>query len=551
MVRSVHSSFSSVIRIVLLVSLLLTAPIVLVRSLGGFERSELDAYDTFFQKRAAERLDDRIVIVTIGDDDIEQLQQYPIHDDTFAQLLEKLERYQPRAIGLDISRDVPQGPAEGRKRLTQVIQNSTTIVSGCLLSQENYAGSPPAPGTTEDRVGFADIPQDADKTVRRVILVSTPAQPRTPPRTSHLCNRVKDANELPSFSFLLAQLYLDKAGIRPEPTAKNEIQLKQQVFSRIWSNFGGYAHTSTEDYQIMLNYRGARRVFREVAMTQVLQGRIDPQVLRDRVILIGSTSKVSKDTADTPYNETELGSRTMQGVIVHAHAVSQILSAVLNQRHLIQSWPTIIEILWIWSWALLSGLLAFYNRHLGLFLLLLGTIGLSLGLSGLCYGLFLVYGLWVPLVPNLLLVILVGFGVQLVDLANRGGYTQALYEQMMEQLQGRGSDRKGDYLERLVLRARALRQREEMTELLEEGNLSPTTSNPEMQALYEQIATKVRQDLAAEQAAQFLTQTKPRNSARQAGQIQSLLSRAQRLRGQPTASPNSHKPSTTPPENSP
>lgn len=548
--RSV-SRFSSLIRIVFLVSLLLTAPIVLVRWLGGLERSELAAYDSFLQQRPAEPLDDRIVIVTIGDDDIERLQQYPIQDGTFAQLLEKLESYQPRAIGLDISRDVPQGPLDGRKRLTQVIEKSTTIVSGCLLSQENYPGSPPAPGTSEDRVAFAELPQDSDKTVRRMILVSTPAKPRTPPRLKHLCNQAKPDNEIPSLSFQLALMYLEKAGIRPEPTAKDDIQLKQQVLRRISPDFGGYAHAPTEDYQIMLNYRGARRTFPEVSMSQVLQGQVDPKTLRDRVLLIGNTSLVSKDTIDTPYTETEIGSRTMQGVIVHAHAVSQILSAVLNQRQLIQSWPKWVEILWLWGWALGSGILAFYNRRLGLFLL--GIIALGGGLIGLCYGLFLAYGLWVPLVPTLLLVILVSCGVRLVDLANRGGYTQALYEQMLGQLRGQGGARhhRGDYLERLVLRARALRQQQEMTELLEEGNLSPTMSNPEMQALYEQIATKVRQDLAAEQSAQMLSVAKSRGGTRRSNDIQSLLNRAQRLRNQPPAISNRSKPDTTPPEDLP
>jgi CHASE2 domain-containing sensor protein len=290
-----QTSLHAMLKTVLLTSLVLTVPIVAGRFFGWFEQSELAAYDDFMQQRPAEKPDDRIVIVTIGDDDIEQLQQYPIHDATFATALETLERYQPRAIGLDISRDVPQGPLAGRKQLAQLIDASEVIVSGCLLSTENHPGSPPAPGTPEGGAASADFSPDRDQVIRRVRLVSTPAKAAKAARTRHVCNDARAENEIPSLSFLLAQLYLERSGITPEPDANGDIQFGKQVLHRLKARFGSYAHADVDAYQIMLNYQGAQSLFRQVSIVDVLQNKVNPATIRDRVVLIGSASEVSKD----------------------------------------------------------------------------------------------------------------------------------------------------------------------------------------------------------------------------------------------------------------
>ena len=481
------TSLKSLFKTILLTSLAVTVPIVGIRFLGGFEGSELAAYDDFIRRRSAETPDDRIVIVTISDDDIEQLQQYPIHDDKFATLLKKLDSYQPRAIGMDISRDVPHGLPAGRVRLKQVIEQSETIVTGCLLSTANHPGSPPAPGTPPGGAAFADFPPDIDKVVRRTKLISTPAQSNKRSRTNHDCNDVRADNEIPSLSFQLALMYLAGANIKPDSTAENQIQFRQTVLRRIDPQFGGYVRADAPDYQLMLNYRGAKQIFQEIPITRVLTNKVDPKTIRDRVVLIGSTSAVSKDELNTPYSETSSGSRTMPGVVVHAHAVSQILSAVLDNRPLIRSWSNFGEVLWIFAWSVGSGLLAFYNRRLGLFLI--GLVGIGLALWGICYSVFLAQGLWVPFVPTLTAAILTAIALRVLDLAGRSGYTQAIYEQIKDQIQGQGAsrDRRGDYLENLVQRARKARQGQTATELLSLGTEPPATATPEMQALYQQI----------------------------------------------------------------
>lgn len=525
------------LKTVLLTSLVLLVPIIGARTLGWFESSELATYDNFIERRPKETPDDRVVVVTISDEDIEELQQFPIHDGTLATALAKLESYQPWAIGLDIARDVPQGPPAGRKQLADVIGKSQVIVSGCLLSTENHPGSPPAPGTPEGGAAFADFPTDVDKSVRRARLISVPGKPNKKPRTNHTCNDASPDNEIPSLSFQLALMYLAGSNINPDAAARNEVQFGKQILHKIDPQFGGYRHAEVNDYQMMLNYRGSHQVFKEISLLDVLKNKVRPDQIRDRVVLIGYTSEVSKDSLSTPYRETQSGSRLMYGVVVHAHAVSQILSAVLDQRPLIRSWSDLSEMAWIVGWALGGGILAFYSRRLGLFLLV--VVGSSSALIGLCYWLFVYQGLWIPLSPALTALLLTAFGVRLLDLATRSGYAQAIYDQLRDQWQrgGNDRDRRGDYLESLVLRARATRQGQAAAELASQGGQLDPTASPEMKALYEQITARVKQDMVAEQSAQMAAMT--RRGGNKANRMQALLNRAQRSRSETPAKPAS------------
>jgi CHASE2 domain-containing sensor protein len=48
----------------------------------------------------------------------------------------------------------------------------------------------------------------------------------------------------------------------------------------------------------------------------------------------------------------------MSGVLIHAHLISQILSAVEDGRPLLWWWSSGVEILWIGSWSAIGAILA-------------------------------------------------------------------------------------------------------------------------------------------------------------------------------------------------
>lgn len=446
----------------LVTSVVIGGGLVVLRLFGALQGLELDGYDRFIRWKPDEGIDERLLIVGVDEQDIQSLQEFPIHDGTLADVIAKVESYGPRMVGLDIGRDIPQGPAAGRERMIEELRNSDNLIATCLLSNELSPGVPAPPGVSDDRIAFSEFPEDPGGVVRRSILVSIPGPPPADqPVGTHLCNNPQPEFEIPSLALALAAGYLDAEGMTVEGNQAGDLVIGGKVIPWVTERYGGYASTGAYDYQTMLNYRSAKNAVRQVNVTQLLAGNVDPAWIRDRIVLIGYTSPVAKDSFTTPYLAAQENLRQMNGVVVHAQATSQLLSAVLNQRPLIWAMPEILEWGWIWVWGLAGGAIALYLRRPWLFLT--GGILAYVVCAGLHYGLFL-QGAWLPVVPASIALVATGFATRLVDQANRQGYTQALYEQMKEQMTHQGSSPQSErmnYLEDLVQRARAIRQARE------------------------------------------------------------------------------------------
>ncbi len=179
------------------------------------------------------------------------------------------------------------------------------------------------------------------------------------------------------------------------------MQLGTTVFKPLEPNAGGYRNIDARGHQVLLNYRSSPSpldVAERVTLTQIFNGQLNPNAVKDRIVLIGVTAPSAKDYFLTPYSSEQRNSPDMPGVVVHAHMVSQILSAVLNGRPLLWVWSNWAEGLWILGWSLVGGLFSWRFQ----FFLRWGLVGGTLfDLYGLCIGL-LPQGGWVPLVPSAL-----------------------------------------------------------------------------------------------------------------------------------------------------
>jgi CHASE2 domain-containing sensor protein len=365
-----------------LASIAVCALVIGVRQFEALEELELNSYDQMVQMGSDEGPDPRLLIVAVTEADIQALGKWPTSDQTLNRLLEKLEQYQPRVIGLDIYRDLSVDP--GHTELATRLQVNDNIIAVCKVASSGDPGVAPPPTVPKSRLGFSDIVVDPRGVVRRNLLFTTP-KPNSPCSTNH------------SFSLQLALHYLEKEGIQPKLTSKDYLQLGSTIFKPLkQEDIGAYQNIDTGGYQIQLNYRSSSEVAQQVTLTQVLSGEIEPSWVQDRIVLIGVTAESIKDYFYTPYSKGREGNLTMAGVSIHAHQVSQILSAVLDNRPLIWFWPGWVEVLWVWAWSLVGGGLALCIRHplyLGL------AEGTALGtLTGISYVVF-TQGGWIPLVP--------------------------------------------------------------------------------------------------------------------------------------------------------
>ena len=370
---------------VLLTSLVTTAFVLGIRHLGGLQAWELQAFDQLLQLRPPEPPDQRLLIVTITEDDLhlpEQAQrQGSLSDLALAKLLHILTPLKPRAIGLDVYRDFPFNP--NAAPLAAVLKHQSNFFAICKVGDPvgNFPEIAPLPNLPSDRQGFSDVVTDADDVLRRHLL--------TMDRTlAAACNTPY------ALSTQLALQYLQAEGISPRYTSQGHLQLGNQVFQRLHKNVGGYQQADTAGYQILLNYRFAQPSLSPaptVSLREVLAGRIKLEDVNDRIVLIGVTALSSKDYLATPYGQR------IPGVFIQAQMVSQLLSAVKDGRVPIEVWAWQIELLWVWVWAVIGGVLVWRCRSrrwlLGLEATALGALGV------LCF-----YGLtqsqWMPLVPT-------------------------------------------------------------------------------------------------------------------------------------------------------
>lgn len=388
---------------VFLASVVTTALLMVVRHQGWLQPLELSAFDQMIRLRPDEGQDRRLLVVAVTEDDFrlpEQKQRKgSLSDLALARLLEKLESYQPRAIGLDIYRDYPVD--HNQADLATRMRRDDGFFTICKASdrEANHPGISPPTEVPKKRLGFSDVVKDPDGILRRHLLAMKPAP--TSPCTAPY-----------ALSTQLAFHYLEAEGISAKYTASGDLQLGNVVFKRLQSHMGGYQQVDAWGYQILLNYRSYHRspleITPTVTLTDILKGAVKPEEVKDRIVLIGVTAQSAHDYIPTPYSAQQGFYQEIPGVIVQAQMVSQIVSAVKDGLPLLSVWPFWSEVLWVWGWSAFGGAIALSCR-LRLYLILAGG-GALLVLYVLCLVL-LSLGSWVPLVPSALALVLTGGAV--------------------------------------------------------------------------------------------------------------------------------------------
>lgn len=365
-----------------------TSLLLTFRHIGWLQPLELVAFDFMVRIRPDEEPDPRLLVVGITEQDIETLGQYPISDAVLAQVLAKLSQDQPRIIGLDLARNIPIEP--GHQSLLTQLRNSK-IIGITFIGNNNLERVLPPPEIPEERIGFSDVLLDPDGVARRNSMYTS-----------------TDTNNLLSFSLQLAIAYLASQNISLTLTENQELQLGGTIFGPLLTNSGGYQLIDDGDYQILLNYRSAEQVARQVTLQQVLNEEIDPNWVKDKVVLIGITAPTINDLFYTPYSATKTGNPQMPGVVLHAQMLSQILSAVLDNRPLFWYWSEWLELLWIAGGSLLGGVLVAKTRNP----LVLGLMGIAgVGFLWSCAIFLLFKGGWIPVVAPTLTFLLTGITV--------------------------------------------------------------------------------------------------------------------------------------------
>jgi diguanylate cyclase (GGDEF)-like protein len=363
---------------------------------GAFEGLELGILDRFFRLRSAEATDPRILVVTIGEDDLSAVGHWPISDATLAELVRQINQHEPAAIGLDLYRNFPVEP--GVDELIEVFERSPNVIG-----IERVIGEPVPAHQTLIAVGqtaAADFVMDDDGRVRRGLLsVIAPT------------GEVKQG-----LAAALSLDYLSDLGIEPEALAGRRLalQLGKARIERFEKNGGSYVDADAGGYQVLMNYRGDSRQFDSISMTAVLAGELTDERVQGRIVLVGSTAVSLNDLFYSPPGGTE----QIAGVYIHAHLVSQLLRAALDGEPFLRTVPDAVEWLWTALWIAASigvSRSVLYSRSLQaklpMWQLVIRLVGVAVSLAMTGYGLFLA-GWWLPLaLPTVAMVATTVLGV--------------------------------------------------------------------------------------------------------------------------------------------
>ena len=325
----------------LALGLIASVLIIGLRSLGFFQFVELATYDIYLRLKEQQSVPEpRVVLVQTVETDIQRLGEWPLTDSRMAETLKKLLAHEPRAIGVDLYRDIPVAPGTDELNSLLTSEKRIFIIEKFGTDESNHVSGPAVLQGTE-QIGFADVPVDDDGVVRRGLLFLDDGE-----------------NFSVSLALRLAMSYLAEEGITPQAGIPNpeHIRLGEVTFAPFARNDAFYVDADDAGYQYVLDFKGGASRFKTYSLSDVLQGRVDPNVIKDNVVIFGVNAESVKDEFLTPYDRFAERGQATAGIAVHGYEVSQLLRAALQGDELMRFLSDRYENLWILLWGLVAAL---------------------------------------------------------------------------------------------------------------------------------------------------------------------------------------------------
>lgn len=365
-----------------LMTLLVFLAVMGLRGEGFMESAELEAYDWSMRLRPTNtQPPPPITLVSITDQDIRTLGHWPVTDRVLARALDVMTAHHPRAIGVDIYRDLEVPP--GRQELDRVLEAHPEILMVMKFGKIEKGGIPgPAMLQGTDRTGFNDVVVDSGGIVRRGLLFLDDG-----------------TNFYRSFSLLLALQYLQHEKIVPKPSVENSdwLRLGKTVIRPFESHDGGYVEADAQGYQYLLDLKRGKDVFPTISFGAILEGKFNAELLQDHIVLVGVIAQGVKDYFYTSQCGTLTVCPPIPGLELHGYMVHQLLRLAKGEGQApIATFSDSLEAAWIGLWVLGGGFIGVWVRGAWRFSLAV-LMGMLL-LSGVVVG-GMMYGTWIPFIP--------------------------------------------------------------------------------------------------------------------------------------------------------
>jgi CHASE2 domain-containing sensor protein len=281
------------------------------------QRLELGTVDARFSVRGSGAADPRLVMIAVDDRTLKRFDTNRtgrLSRAQYARMLDRLRQDRPAVIALDVIFQDAQEPRGDRallaafratrERLVLAFQDFAAVrqIDGTQAIRPNLLGRPDAVRQTGVRTGFAGLPQDVDASHRRADYVVD----LVPDVQSAYGSTTAASVSASTFAFAAADLVRGGA-------LRRRVDDLPAASRRAW---GGQSERTT-----WIDYPGPPGTVRRLSALDVLQGRVAPGVFRDKIVVIGVTTRASTDVLKTPLG----AGRGMPGAEVQADAIDTIL----------------------------------------------------------------------------------------------------------------------------------------------------------------------------------------------------------------------------------
>lgn len=387
----------------LAIALLVLAGTVSLRLAGLLRPAELAGHDLIVTlARHVAELPDPGVVVLGADDRAKAAFGWPLPDALVARAVEKLVALRPAAIGLDFFRgDMPVGPLgqaadpADAERLVALLEATPNLV--LILDTFREDLPPPlarlaSPGV--DRLVAPTLAPDHDDVLRRGLLGDVfPDREVAEPYL-----------ELWSLAAGLVRIAIAGQGLAPDgPVAEGVMVLGRRALPPLVAEDGPYAGSTDVGggYEFLASWPIPDLPV--LRLEDLLGDRLDPSLVRGRVVLMGATARSADDIVTSPIldrsSANALPGRSVFGVEAHAQFTAQLLLEARGQVPPLRPAPRFAWFLTLaaacLAGAAAGGLIA--RPLVSLPLLALG--GLAWPAAALAW---FVQGLWIAWIPALL-----------------------------------------------------------------------------------------------------------------------------------------------------
>ena len=283
-----------------------------------------------------------VTIVAIDDTTVKLGGTYPLPRAQIAKIVEAIARLQPKVIALDLLL-VDKGSGDGDAALAKALGSSPAVLAAAAVFSHTVQPS------TEQNAPLARLPQ-ADRfllplpalTDHAEVGIANVTTGRTgTPLSVPMLFRTRDKIEL-SFPLRVASVAIgEKLTIEPDRLL-----------------FGDRSVATASDYALPLSYYGPRRTIRTVSAANLLDGEVDKETIRGRIVVLGATATGAGDFFPTPFDSLMPGVEIISTAITHLVAGDGVVRDKIVR--VVEAVTTILLPL------LLVGLLAWRRNAIGL-----------------------------------------------------------------------------------------------------------------------------------------------------------------------------------------